>query len=219
MSTNKLEVRLLGIDDISPYEANAKIHDAEQVAKIAKSIKEFGWDTPIVVDENFVIIKGHGRRLAAISLGYKEVPVIVRNDLTEDQVKAARLADNRVAMGDYDTKLLQQEIENLQFDMSGLFDDKELEFMTQDIGLMNDEAFIDDVDNEVAEQQKEVEVQIKETAQRQVSVVKALGFNTVSASDELYVNRFIAKISAEFGETPEKAFGMFVKSILENDSD
>lgn len=219
MSTSKLEVRLLGIDDISPYEANAKIHDAEQVAKIAKSIKEFGWDTPIVVDENFMIIKGHGRRLAAISLGYKEVPVIVRNDLTEDQVKAARLADNRVAMGDYDTKLLQQEIENLQFDMSGLFDDKELEFMTHDIGLMNDEAFIDDVDSEVAEQQKEVEAQIKETAERQVSVVKALGFNTISASDELYVNRFIAKISAEFGETPEKAFGMFIKSILENDGD
>ncbi|AVI39345.1 phage tail family protein (plasmid) [Acinetobacter baumannii] len=81
------------VDDVKPYELNAKIHSEEQVAKIAESIARFGWDQPIVVDKNGVIIKGHGRRLAAIKLGLIEVPVLVRDDLNEEQVKAARLAD------------------------------------------------------------------------------------------------------------------------------
>lgn len=215
MTSKKLTLVLTPIGEIYPYAQNAKKHDAEQVAKIAKSIQEFGWDTPIVVDGAGVIIKGHGRRLAAISLGIKEVPVIVRDDLSEDQVKAARLADNRVAMGDYDSKLLQAEIESLEFDMTGLFDDKELEFMTQDIGLMNDDAFIDDVDAEVAEQQKEVEAQIKQTSERMVPVINALGFKMVAASDEVYINRFMAQIATDYQTTPEKAFGLFVKAIVE----
>ena len=216
MTDKRLLVAMMPIEKIIPYEANAKKHDKAQVDKIAASIREFGWDTPIVVDANGVVIKGHGRRLAAISMGYKEVPVIVRADLTEDQVKAARLADNRVAMGDYDSKLLQQELENLNIDMSGIFDEKELDFMTMDIGLMNDDAFIEDVDTEVAAQQKEVETQIRETAERQVSVINALGFKTVAASDELYISRFITQISEELQLPAEKAFAQFAKQMLES---
>lgn len=215
MSDERMIVALKPISEIYPYDGNAKIHDKEQVAKIASSIKEFGWDTPIVVDKDGVIIKGHGRRLAAISLGYTEVPVIVRADLNEEQVKAARLADNRVAMGEYDSKLLQQELENLSIDMSGIFDEKELSFMTEDIGVMNDTAFIDDIDNEVAEQQKEVEAQIRETAERQVPVTSALGFKTIAASDEIYINRFMAQITKDFGVPADQALVLFAKEILE----
>lgn len=216
MKNEKLSVVMRSIDSITPYEGNAKIHDKEQVSKIAKSIKEFGWDTPIVVDKNGVIIKGHGRRLAAISLGFTEVPVVVREDLSEEQVKAARLADNRVAMGDYDSKLLQQEIESLNIDMTGIFDNKELDFMTQDIGEMNSDAFIDDIEAEVAEQQLEVEAQIKETAERQVPVTNALGFKTIAASDEVYLNRFMAQVTSDFDLPPGEAFIAFAKNLLES---
>ena len=211
----KLSVVMIPIGEITPYEANAKKHDKEQVAKIVKSIQEFGWDTPIVVDVDGVIIKGHGRRLAAISMGYKEVPVIVRADLNPEQVKAARLADNRVAMGDYDSKLLQQELESLSIDMSGIFDDKELDFMSVDIGTMSDDAFIEDINSEVSAQQKEVETQIKETSERKVSVVDALGFKLISASDELYISRFITHISEELKLPADEAFAQFAKQMLE----
>lgn len=90
---SELKIQMWIVDDVKPYELNAKIHSEEQVAKIAESIARFGWDRPIVVDKNGVIIKGHGRRLAAIKLGLIEVPVLVRDDLNEEQVKAARLAD------------------------------------------------------------------------------------------------------------------------------
>ncbi|HEE5406580.1 TPA: ParB N-terminal domain-containing protein [Acinetobacter baumannii] len=90
---SELKIQMWIVDDVKPYELNAKIHSEEQVAKIAESIARFGWDQPIVVDKNGVIIKGHGRRLAAIKLGLIEVPVLVRDDLNEEQVKAARLAD------------------------------------------------------------------------------------------------------------------------------
>lgn len=126
--TMKVVVRKL--DTITPYERNAKLHSPEQVAKIARAIKEFGWTQPIVVDAEGVIIAGHGRRLAAIELGLSEVPVVVRDDLSPEQVKAARLADNQVAGDDYDWSLVNQELSALidaNFDIEVMgFDDEEL---------------------------------------------------------------------------------------------
>ena len=121
-----MKVQVWPIEKLKPYENNVKIHDEKQVGKIAESIKRFGWDQPIVVDKDGIIIKGHGRTLAAKSLGLKEVPVLVRDDLTPDQVNAARIADNRVAMGDIDTEGLQRELQLIDLDLSGIFDAKEL---------------------------------------------------------------------------------------------
>lgn len=83
------------IENIRPYPKNAKKHPAEQIDKIAASIKEFGFNQPLVVDKNGVIIVGHGRYEAAQLLGMKEVPVIQVN-LTDEQAKAYRLADNKL---------------------------------------------------------------------------------------------------------------------------
>ena len=78
---------------------------------MANSINEFGFKNPIIVDKNNVIISGHTRRLAALQLGLKEVPVIIGDDLTDAQVKAFRLADNRVAeLAVWDEDLLKQEM-------------------------------------------------------------------------------------------------------------
>ena len=82
------------IENIKPYEKNAKKHPKKQVEQIAKSIKEFGFNQPIVIDKKGVIIVGHGRYEAAKLLGLSDVPVI-EVELTEEQAKAYRLADNK----------------------------------------------------------------------------------------------------------------------------
>jgi len=79
---------------LKPYFRNAKKHSRAQVTSLANAIRRVGFDQPIVVDKDMVIIKGHGRQLAAIDCGLTLVPVVVRNDLTEMQVMAARIADN-----------------------------------------------------------------------------------------------------------------------------
>ena len=102
------------LDKIIPYEKNAKLH---QVEWIATSIREFQPDQPIVVDGDGVIIKGHGRLKAAQSLGLKEFPVVVRTDLTPEQVRLARIADNRTNEGGWNTDLLSAEISELMRDL------------------------------------------------------------------------------------------------------
>ena len=84
------------IDEISPYEGNPRKTDGA-VAAVAESINRFGFKVPIVVDSNMVIIAGHTRLEAAKKIGLEKVPVIVAEDLSEDQAKAFRLADNKTA--------------------------------------------------------------------------------------------------------------------------
>ena len=200
-----------------PYENNAKIHDAKQVEKIAKSIAEFGWrGNPIVVDGNEVIIAGHGRRLAALKLGLTEVPVIVADDLTEDQIKALRLADNRVALSDYDSDLLQSELADIDFDLEGIFDKKELDFLVAaDLGEMKEEAFVVDLDAEVSAQSAETVEKIRETDEKPVKIEKALGFKAIQGKDERWVARFMAQVEAETGKTGAEAFVEFVRNLMQ----
>ena len=103
-----------------PYAGNARTHSAEQVAQIAASILEFGFVAPVLVDERGEIIAGHGRLLAAKSLGLAAVPTIVRAGLTEAQKAAYRLADNRIALNaGWDEALLAAEVAKLQ-EMGGV---------------------------------------------------------------------------------------------------
>lgn len=97
---------------IKPYNKNAKKHPKKQVEQIAASIKEFGFNQPIVVDKNGVVIVGHGRLEAAKLLGLKEVPVITV-DLTEEQAKSYRLADNKLNESDWDMDLVIEELKGL----------------------------------------------------------------------------------------------------------
>lgn len=210
-----IKIVIRDIDDIKPYELNAKNHDDKQVEKIAKSITEFGWDQPIVVDKSGVIIKGHGRRLAAIKLGLKNVPVLVRDDLTDEQVRAARLADNRVAISDIDTDILQKELASLSFDLNGIFDGKELTFMEVDLGEMNMNAIVQDMDSEVKAQSIETAKKIEEADIADVRLDKVLGFKVIKGKEERYVARFMAMIEAETGLPPDRAFVQFAKQYVE----
>lgn len=107
------------IRDLHPYKNNAKKHSKEQVEQIANSIKEFGFTQPVLIDENNNVIAGHGRILGAKKAGLKNVPTVCLNDLTEEQVKAYRLIDNKLNESDWNLKLLDEELENIfDVDMS-----------------------------------------------------------------------------------------------------
>lgn len=99
--------------DIKPYRKNAKKHPPEQVDKIAESIKQFGFRQNLVVDENNVLVIGHGRWLAARKLGLERVPCMKVYDLSEEQLKALRLADNRVAESEWDDDILKIELDDI----------------------------------------------------------------------------------------------------------
>ena len=97
---------------LKPYARNAKTHDADQVAKIAASMAEFGWTVPVLVAADGELIAGHGRVLAAAHLGLSEAPVIILGHLTEAQRRAYRIADNKLTeLGGWDDALLLQELQ------------------------------------------------------------------------------------------------------------
>jgi ParB-like chromosome segregation protein Spo0J len=102
------------IEKLIPYARNARTHSPEQVAQIAASIKEWGWTTPILVDESGQIIAGHGRTLAARKLGIKQVPVIIATGWTDAQKRAYIIADNKLALNaGWDEELLKIEFLDL----------------------------------------------------------------------------------------------------------
>ena len=107
------------LSDLKPYKRNAKTHPAEQVEHIANSLREFGWKQPIVIDKDNVIVCGHGRLLAAKSLGWETAPCVYADDLTDEQIKAFRLSDNKTAESDWDFDFLNIELDDiLDIDMS-----------------------------------------------------------------------------------------------------
>ena len=114
----ELQVEYLKIDDITPYENNPR-HNDEAVDYVANSINEFGFKIPIVIDENNIIIAGHTRLKASKKLGLEKVPCIRVTDLTEEQVKAFRVADNKVGeVATWDLDKLSVELEDIDMDMT-----------------------------------------------------------------------------------------------------
>lgn len=114
-----MEIIYKKTSDLIPYEKNARKND-KAVKYVAKSIKEFGFKQPIIIDSNNVVVCGHTRLKASEQLGFEEVPCIVADDLTEEQIKAFRLADNKVSeQSEWDLNLLNDELDDiLNIDMS-----------------------------------------------------------------------------------------------------
>ena len=113
----ELKIEYVDIDSIKPYENNPR-HNEEAIPYVMNSIKEFGFKNPIIIDKNNVIIAGHTRLESAKRLGMKEVPIIHADDLTEEQVKAFRLADNKVSeKAEWNFELLDEELKDLDINM------------------------------------------------------------------------------------------------------
>lgn len=112
MST--LQIVRRRIEEVLPYAANSKTHPASQVEAIAASIRRFGFNDPIAITASGVIIEGHGRLMAAQSLGMDEVPVLMLPDLTEDQADLYRIAHNKIALSStFDFGMLVSEIRDI----------------------------------------------------------------------------------------------------------
>lgn len=141
------QIKEVPIGDVKPYENNPRDNDGA-VEATANSIKEFGWQQPIVVDKDMVIIAGHTRLKAAKQLGLKHVPIVVA-DLSEEQAKAYRLADNKTGeLADWDMGLLDDELAEIaDIDMSDFGFDL-------DIPDDDKEVQEDDFDEEVPEEPK-----------------------------------------------------------------
>lgn len=109
-----MKLEYIDINELKPYVNNAKIHTAEQIEQIKKSIEEFGMNDPIAIDQNNEIIEGHGRLLALQKLGYDKVPIIRLGHLTEEQKKAYTLVHNKLTMNTgFDVDLLKIELEDI----------------------------------------------------------------------------------------------------------
>ena len=102
--------------ELIPYAQNAKVHDKKQVANVANSIKRFGWQQPIVIDDNGVVVIGHCRLMAAKKLKMKEVPVTIASGLTDEEIRELRLADNKTNESDWDFGLLAEDTQDLEFE-------------------------------------------------------------------------------------------------------
>ena len=125
-----MRIENVKLSDIRGYENNAKLHPQSQIEQIKQSIIDFGFNDPIAIDENNMIIEGHGRLKAVQQLGYTEVPCIRLAHMTEQQKKAYILAHNKLTMNtDFDADMLAMEIESiLDFDMEDYgFDIPELD--------------------------------------------------------------------------------------------
>ena len=146
-----MEIQYINIDKIVEYKNNVKIHTQEQIEQIMTSIERYGNNDPIAIDENNVIIEGHGRYLALKELGEIEIPVIQLKHLTEEQKREYILVHNKLTMNTgFDIEKLKTELEMIDFDMT-LFNFQELNF-NEDI---LSELF-EDVEDKKSSKEKEV---------------------------------------------------------------
>lgn len=126
-----MKIEYVKTSQIKPYEKNPR-DNSKAIEKVMESLKEFGWQQPLVLDKDYTIIVGHTRFKAAQNLGYDEVPCIIASDLTDVQAKAYRLADNKTSdFSVWDNKLLLEELDAIDeldpnvftgFDWGGVFD-------------------------------------------------------------------------------------------------
>jgi ParB-like chromosome segregation protein Spo0J len=134
----KMKVEQISTNKLIPYANNARTHTDDQIAQIASSIRAFGFNNPVLVDDELNIIAGHGRVLAAGVLDLKEVPCVKLSHLTENQKKAYIIADNKIALNSgWDTELLKLELDTLdaselrltgflESELKGLFTEDEI---------------------------------------------------------------------------------------------
>lgn len=129
MEQSKLNIVYINIDELKPYKNNPRIIGEDAINAVATSIKEFGFKVPMVVDSEFSIVCGHNRYLACKKLNIKEVPCIVADDLTPEQLKMFRLVDNKVSeFAKWDFELLDVELEELNFCEDAQFDFEDFGF-------------------------------------------------------------------------------------------
>ena len=168
-----MDVRNISVKDLIPYDRNTKKHDKTQINNVAESIKQYGFVQPIVIDKNNVVVIGHCRLLAAKQLKMKEVPCVCVDDLTEEQVKALRIVDNKSNESEWDFDILPDELADLDF--SGFDFDFGLEDEGEDYSPdeFGDDFTLPDGDKpEICQMTFTLHKQQKELIEYAISIVK-----------------------------------------------
>jgi len=160
------KVERWSIDKLIPYARNARTHSDEQIGQIAASIKEWGWTTPILVDETGGIIAGHGRTLAAQRLKMAEVPVMVAKGWSDAKKRAYVLADNKLALNaGWDNEMLMLElgeIGDLGFNMDLIgFDPSELNNSAVDYSVLDGDDIDDQLDDMANGVRKAIQIEFE----------------------------------------------------------
>lgn len=143
------------INDLLPYQRNQKEHPEQQVKNLANSLRRFGWRQPVVIDENNVIVIGHGRVLAAKELGLEEAPVCSAADLTEDEIRELRIVDNKTNESEWN-QYLNEDLQELSFEG---FEFEGFEELSGG-GTTNHEVEEDDYNEELTEEPKSIRGEI-----------------------------------------------------------
>lgn len=151
------ELKIVKIEEIKLYEKNAKNHPEWQIEQIKNSIKEFGYNDPIAIDENNVIVEGHGRYIALKELGYKEIEVLKLSHMSDEQKKAYIIAHNKTCMNTgFNLEMLEEELQSiseLDLTLTG-FTEFEIEDM---LNIKNNDINIDSVLSDIEIEKKEKE--------------------------------------------------------------
>ena len=153
-----MDIKNIAVKDLIPYEKNTKKHDDVQINNVAESIKQYGFVQPIVIDKNNVVVIGHCRLLAAKKLKMQEVPCVCVEDLTEEQVKALRIVDNKSNESPWDFDFLADELAEINldafnFDFGVNFDDDDTETKEREEIALNESisVVVECADDEEAE--------------------------------------------------------------------
>jgi len=133
------------IEVLKPYDRNGKLHTDLQIRQVAESIKRFGWVQPIVVDKENNVVIGHCRLESAKLLDLKEVPTVIVENLTEEEIKALRIADNKLNESEWDVLLVNEEMELLPMDLQEI---SGWEVTLQKAEMENKEKEIDEIPTE-----------------------------------------------------------------------
>lgn len=206
MTDKKLfEIENWDIGDIKPYELNAKKHPPEQVESLANSIQRLGWSQPLVIDKNGVLIAGHGRRLAALKLGLKRVPVICRRDLNDQEVKALRLADNKMASLEWDMRKLAESIGEIDSELKAHtgFSAEELKIAMQ--ADFDPNSVVQDIGASVSDVAAAAQAITADADGEMDPIAKAFGFKRITLLQSRRIKAIMAQIEEETGKVGAEA--------------
>lgn len=215
---SRVPVELWDIGDIKPYPFNNKKHPEKHIETLARSIKVQGHLDPIVVDKAGVIISGHGRHLALQRLGRVKAAVRVL-DVTDAQASALRIAANKTVSNEYDTDMLSRELQKLSEDGMDLgslgFDDKEISMLIADVGEMDEDSLVIDMDEAVTQHEADIEDRAEQADEEDVRLDKAFGFKTIPLRSQKVITRFMAEVEAKTGLTGAEALVGYMREVLE----
>lgn len=209
-----LKPQMMGIDELKPYENNPKKHPEDHLKRLAASIDDQGLEQYPHVEPDGTIISGHGRWMACSkNLGWKKIPVYVRDDLSKQQIRRLRIAANRTTSTEYDAELEKLEMNVILQEMESEFSDEELanmtgfstrdiELFTEDLGEMDipaDEDLTEDLEPGIEDDE------VEEEGEQTIALTKTVGFKTVSQRLARKIRESMAVTLSEMGYDPVKA--------------